>query len=249
MRWRSLAKALLKRRGYHIHPPTRSCTATKNPFADQQLLLGAGAKTIFDVGANVGQTTAEYRRSFPGASIFSFEPHAESFQQLNSLFRLDPHVHPVCLGLSDVPGQRSLYVNESSATNSLLSSVDATLAKNVSRADVTLTTLDEFRAQRNIETIDILKMDIQGAELLALKGAQRALDEQAICMVYLEAVFSRQYGGQPLFWEVSAFLAKYDFVLFDLYDLKHKRNGQLAWCDAVFLGPRIGREIDAETFY
>lgn len=249
MNLRTLAKKSLKRRGYELHAESRACTVLKDPFSDQKKLLPQHEeKIIFDVGANTGQTTKKYRALFPRSVIFSFEPHVESFDALSMTFAEDKAVYPVRSALSDKSGRRRFYVNESSLTNSLLPSVDITLARNLRTERVPVTTIDEFCKKQAIETVDILKMDIQGGELLALEGAHESLEKAAISLIYAEVLFAPQYEQQALFAQIIAFLSTYEYVLFDLYNLKHKQNGQLAWGDALFLGPRIGDAINRATF-
>ena len=106
--------------------------------------------------------------------------------------------------------------------------------KTIGQTNVTTETIDEFCNDHKIECIDILKMDIQGAELLALKGATKLLADKKIRLIYTEAYFRRQYNNQPLFHEISAFLAQYGYYLQDIYSPIYG-NGKIAWCDAIFL--------------
>jgi hypothetical protein len=77
-------------------------------------------------------------------------------------------------------------------------------------------------------------MDIQGAELLALKGAIKLLEEKKIGLIYTETYFRRQYNNQPLFHEISKFLADYGYYIQDIYSPIYGK-GSIAWCDAIFL--------------
>lgn len=59
--------------------------------------------------------------------------------------------------------------------------------------------------------IDILKMDIQGGELLALKGAQSLLEASRIRLLALEVEFKPLYKDQPLFWDICAYLYRFGY--------------------------------------
>jgi len=61
------------------------------------------AKTIFDVGANVGQTSKAYRRMFPSVEIWAFEPFQGNFEVLRRALP-DKQFHPALLALSDQVG-------------------------------------------------------------------------------------------------------------------------------------------------
>src|SRR5581483_11069677 len=63
------------------------------------------------------------------------------------------------------------------------------------------------------DSIDFLKLDIQGFELHALEGALDTLQRTAV--VHCEVEFTPIYSRQPLFYQVHDFLAKHDFVFID----------------------------------
>src|SRR5688572_22089633 len=85
------------RRGYDIHPIDPTC------WNDQQSLLSsAEVNTIFDVGANRGDVSAEYRALFPLSRVHCFEPMTEFAEALVERFKADSNieVHQMCLGAS-----------------------------------------------------------------------------------------------------------------------------------------------------
>jgi len=126
MSLRRLAKSFIRKAGYQIHPASRSCVL-QDPFIDQQALLSeVQVKTIFDVGANSGQTTSKYKALFPNATIYGFEPFAEPFMEMEREFGGDPAIRPVQLAVSEQCGRKGLFVNQSNLTNSLLASVETT---------------------------------------------------------------------------------------------------------------------------
>src|SRR5882724_4606588 len=85
----------------------------------QERMFRKGAKTIFDIGANKGTVTRQYREMFPGATIHAFEPHApfhESFRQNNPDMEI---VHLAELALAEKEGEADFYINANGDTNSL----------------------------------------------------------------------------------------------------------------------------------
>lgn len=89
-------------------------------------------------------------------------------------------------------------------------------------------------SENNLNHIHILKLDIQGSELNALKGAEKLLIEKKIDLVYTEAYFVQQYVDQPLFPEIAMYLLNRGYQLQDIYNPIYGK-GKLAWCDAVFV--------------
>ena len=244
MSLRRLAKSFIRKAGYQIHPASRSCVL-QDPFIDQQALLSqAQVKTIFDVGANSGQTTSRYRALFPDAMIYSFEPFAEPFMEMQREFGGDPAIRPVQFAVSDHCGRKDLFVNQSSLTNSLLASVETTgVYENVGTTEVDVTTIDDFCKRETVADIHILKMDIQGGELMALRGARQMLATKRIHLIYSEVLFAPLYKSQAQFYEICELLFEFSYSLFDFYNLVHMENGQLAWGDAIFLSPQIRAAI------
>jgi Methyltransferase FkbM domain len=107
--------------------------------------------------------------------------------------------------------------------------------------DIDATTLDELAESEEWDRIDILKMDIQGAELSVLKGGVKLLTAGAIDLLCLEVEFVQLYEGQPLFWQIAAYLNEFGYRLYRVYDWQHDldRPNRLCWADAIFISPRL----------
>lgn len=84
--------------------------------------------------------------------------------------------------------------------------------------------------------IDLLKLDIQGYELEALKGCGKLLDH--IKIITTEIEFVTLYDGQPLFGDIDVFLRSHGFRMLNLYELYTHPNGQLTAGDAVYLNSK-----------
>jgi FkbM family methyltransferase len=77
------------------------------------------------------------------------------------------------------------------------------------------------------------------------KGATRKLTEKRIRLIFTEVMFVAHYKGGCLFHEVSDFLSRYHYKLYNLYNLKRARNGQLRWGNAIFLNPQMQARIES----
>jgi len=89
------------------------------------------------------------------------------------------------------------------------------------------------------ETIDALKLDLQGFELEALRGLGRRLGE--VRAILTEVELAPLYDGQPLFADVDLFLRAQGFRLFHLYELWSHPDGQVTAADALYLNERFFR--------
>jgi FkbM family methyltransferase len=159
------------------------------------------ANIIFDVGANVGAFATVMARLGRGASVFCFEFSPETAEQLrrnikaNNLSNVSVHQ----VALSD-KGGTALFSNSQrdSATNALVSVPSET------SISVQTATLDSFLSEHGISEVDFVKIDVEGAEPLVLRGAKQSLKSRAIKLALIELCPGN--------------LAKFGFSLADLFD-------------------------------
>jgi len=130
-----------------------------------------------DVGAHLGLFSVMMgQRVGPQGKIFSFEPTPNTFKVLTrvvSLNSLAPWVSCFNLAVSNDDGQIDFFVdqNEGSNANSLVSRPD----KARKTVKINTTTLDTFVSTHGIAHVDLIKIDVEGAEHSALLGALNTL--------------------------------------------------------------------------
>ena len=128
--------------------------------------------TVFDLGANVGivSTLAAKR----GAEVYAFEPNPDCFRRLlKSTLKnhLEARTHAFNVALGAEVGKGSLQVVRGGTTGGTV----VTGAGGEQARRVSVTTLDQIVAAVGISRIDLLKIDVEGAEADVLRGAERAL--------------------------------------------------------------------------
>jgi hypothetical protein len=94
---------------------------------------------------------------------------------------------------------------------------------------VALAPLEAFVSARELDAPSLLKVDVQGFELEALKGCAALLDRFAA--VYVEGSFERLYADQPLADEVLAHLAERGFGLRGVYNAVYDGRGRTVQAD------------------
>lgn len=198
-----------------------------------------GELVVFDVGANIGNYAKKVVAIANKVHLHCFEPFAESFQMLQT----NSNNYSITfnqLALSDVNGVKEFHLNSFSETNSLLKSVRTGLQSldngMQEKAVITVSTktIDSYCEENNIHKIDVLKIDVQGAELLVLKGASEMLEQNKIRLIRVETIFEKLYEDQSDFSDVFTFLQnkKYHFQGFgDTIYI----NKKLMWADAFFI--------------
>lgn len=241
--FKSLIRASLGRAGYRII----RATTLPDPYDSQhRLLRDCSNPIIFDVGGNRGDTSERYLKLFPNAIIHTFEPLPSLASQLRERFQTHSRVHVVQCALADEEGTAPFHVNPSDVQSSLLPLTDSgerAYLQPTETIDVPINTLDAYCAREHIQTIHILKMDIQGAEYKALCGARELLSAGRISSIYLECWFVPHYQNSATFHEIAALLSSFEYCVFDLFDLTRDSNGQLVKVDALFISRDIQQQL------
>ena len=255
LRSKDIINALFATLGYRVEPiRTKNTphTLASDPFLAQQGLierLGIKSPIIFDVGANKGDTAAEYLSLFPNATVYCFEPFPETLDLLNQRFAGNEHVAIVPKAVSTEAGTTTFFVNHAAATNSLLPRPAKSKrfypknARSKGEIEVQTIDLDSYCHGLDIDRINILKLDIQGGELMAIGGAERMLGEQCVDVVYCEIQFAPLYEGAAQFDGVWVKMRELGYSLFDIYDLHRSAGGQIVYGDAMFVSQRVKEQV------
>lgn len=243
---KNIKKAIKKLLGkFGISPYVYFTYKYNKPLEIKKKIFNKDEIVIFDVGAYDGRSALEYLKVFPKSKIYSFEPTKKSFEKLNKNFGIHSNITIFNTALSDFKGETDFYINNSGLTNSLLKLSDTRINNEVfnlkekTTEKVVVTTLDFFSEEMNIDKINILKIDVQGAELKVLKGAEALLKDKRIDALFIEVEFIKLYADQPLFHDISSFLYQYDYHLYSLYNLTSSKEGQMVYGDALFLSSEI----------
>ena len=237
---------IFQRLGYQI---SRIGTAAIDVFTLQSQLIKAEKPVIFDLGAHVGGVTKVYLEQFPHASIYCFEPFPEAFQRLSNNTKDDVGVRCFETAVSEAQGTAVFNSNLSAATNSLLPTDERGasfwgegLLQTSSQFEVNTTTLDAFCSEQDIAHIDILKIDVQGAEFSVLKGAGGMLKKQQISLIYTELIMCPTYKGQHKLHEYLSYLDSLGYEFLDFFNQVRSQN-QLIQADVVFLSTEYKKSI------
>jgi FkbM family methyltransferase len=221
----------------------------------QQLFDKDASITIFDIGACEGENSVRYGRQFPNATIYCFEPipdnlrltrkHIDEFQVTN--------VRPFDICLSDRDGKAEFHVSSGhpedkavdwdfgNKSSSLLEPGTKLRAHSWLKFENTLEVrtmrLDAFMEAHRVSLVDFVHMDVQGAELLVLRGAGSGLSQ--ILNIWLEVEAVPLYQGQPLKSDVEQFFASQGYV--KLIDTVGKVDGDQFWSRKDWLVGKMGK--------
>jgi FkbM family methyltransferase len=208
-------------------------------FGLQHLPAGATlAGLVIDAGANRGDFTAVIRRLEPESRVLAIEPIPQERSGIERRFADDPRVVVDGHALSASPGAATLNITSHSVHASLLPAVEDTMAIYGDGADVVAQVEVETAPLDDLvdEPVKLLKIDVQGHEIPALRGAEKTLVRTDV--VLLEVLFQSHYEGDSSFFELDTFMREAGFVLCGM-SIPNEFGGRVLWGDACY------RRIDA----
>ncbi len=163
--------------------------------------LGAfNLQTVLDVGANAGDWASAAWRLLPGATIHAFEisPDTSALLRTN-IERIvsDGRVIVNDIGLSDRAATVPIYQlpSDSTTTSTQAFILDAQTRGEPIVLEAQVIRGDDYLRTHSIEHVDLLKVDVEGAEKSVLDGFSGALDRDAISMIQLEYGWPNAYAG------------------------------------------------------
>ncbi len=178
--------------------------------------------TFVDVGANVGlySAIALSTEGFRG-KILCIEPHGESREYLEKTLSHNrfkcPDLNIVISGkaASNNEGKGFLYQNSSNKGDNRLYS-DSTLGQ---REEVEVSRIDKICMDSGIESINFIKIDVQGAEQKVIEGAKNVINNSKNCIILSELW---PYGLSKCGATVGSYTSMLQGLGFSLYELKKK---------------------------
>ncbi|MDY6806539.1 MAG: FkbM family methyltransferase [Cyanobacteriota bacterium] len=169
---------------------------------------------VIHIGAYEGEEIQAYREMGIEKVLF-VEANPEVFDRLQEKMAAMPEVRVANYAICDRSGSVELHVAANEQSSSILSannqSEQNVYTREISKVTVEAKTLDNLLAELNLspEDFNLLNIDIQGAELLALRGASNAL--QFVEGINIEVNYEEIYRGCPLIEDIDEFLEKAGF--------------------------------------
>lgn len=198
-------------------------------------------KVVFDIGACDGVEGIAFATLLPNCQVYSFEPSSQNQLRCSKNYAtLDPEVryrvHLVSAALGETTGAVTFHAidedrarevgNVNYGMGSLLEIVDPRVLPwelNVQKTvEVNGYRLDDWCSYNQIEKVDAIWMDVQGAELMVLKGATSMLENVEVIMT--EAGIQPYYHGHTMKADIDEFLFKNGFVELTEASLNHAQG-------------------------
>ena len=200
---------------------------------------------IFDVGAHHGQSIKFFKKLYPDAEIFSFEPQKTSYEILKRRVAKWRYkgISTYQFGLGDLTKTIDFHESVLSETSTfVLPDKDSLYLKRKNRflfqkrvnlfklVSTNITTLDDFVSKNKVNMIDILKIDVEGFEFKVIQGASLTLTQNKINILQIEN--QRNDMRQNDYFAIDTFLRErhYSKVMEirhpfgNFYELLYKRD-------------------------
>lgn len=229
--------------------------------------LLSGAPVCLHVGASDGRHSYVMTKVAPQARIYAIEPSAFSYAVLKTLLawhRIGDRVTPVYAAVGDKVGEMLLVTPRklSGRMGRAYAYISKTAPAGKARPDLEdmgvevqktpVVTLDSFCAERGIDHVDFIRMDIEGAELMALEGATGLLDRDrpTVLLEIHPAMLAQRFGGTAE--QVVQLFTRRGYRMFALNgDRLEERSTVvpgLPWKDYFFIHPTRAARLPDGVF-
>ncbi len=161
-------------------------------------------KVIIDAGANIGLTSFYFAIKYPNAKVFAIEPESSNFDFLLKNAKNYKNIIPLQYGIWSK--DRKLVVENPKGENW---SFMTKQVENMSQYDIDGISVKTLMSNYNIETIDIFKIDIEGAEEELFSKNEKFWLEKTKCIVL-------EIHNKKCRSAVENAMQKYGFVLISI---------------------------------
>lgn len=216
-----------------------------------------GNHIVLDLGSRNGWFIDCWRDWCPQAQVHAFEPDHPAAQSLIQRFANDQGVTINEVGVGESASTQTFNYFAGSAVSSSFLEPNQALWKKIKyqtgeleRREIEVITLDDYVGSRLIDNVYLVKIDIQGYELKALRGSRAMLSHTDYVLV--ESAIQPLYKGAATFTQVQEFMTEQGFHLMNLRAW-HLGDNVLIETDMLFrrngLEPSLNDELDSARYY
>ncbi|HEX3007040.1 MAG TPA: FkbM family methyltransferase [Bacteroidales bacterium] len=234
---KKIIKKLLDKFGYEIKK-----TDVIREAGDIEKLLqnlknrGLNCKSIMDVGANRTHWSRMAKRVYPLSRFYLIEPLKEMQEKLEAFCQEYKDSSYFLVGAGAKNEKMVFTIWDDLDGSSFLPPPDKKLKIIGKQRDVEIVTIDSLIETSKVDTPDLIKLDVQGFELEALKGASKTF---GITEVYVLEVSLFTFGDLPnfpIFSDVINFMLERDYVVYDFPGFRRRPfDMALGQCDVCFV--------------
>lgn len=199
---------------------------------------------IIDGGANVGDYSLMITKIIPGCKIYAFEPVESTYQKLLKNRNEHYNINPVMKGL--FKENCTMEINLFNADeHSSIYDIQGLPEKSNQKQTIELVRGDDFLIENNIDSIDFLKLDIEGAEYDALLGFENCIKSGKVKAIQFEYGYIN-ITTKKLLIDFYTFFEANDYIVGKIFPKKVEfRKYNFIYED--FIGPNFIAVKKSET--
>ncbi len=237
---KNLFKKSLQKLGYklikivpaHAGSPNRPPHASFSQVLEDLVARGFQSATILDVGANRADWSRIAKVVFKDSIFYLIEPQIEMEADLKNFCKANPGSKYFLCGAGSVDQSLTLTIWDDKAGSSFVPKEQDFFSYANEKRVVPIRTINSIISENTIEVPNLVKLDIQGFEIEALKGASDLFGKTEVFILEV-ALF--KFEGMPVFSEVVAFMESKGYVLYDFAGFSRRPyDGALGQCDVLF---------------
>jgi len=234
MNVKKVVRKFVNKFGYDIRQIAHGPSKTRTTMAESYSLLhgmGFRPKIVVDVG--VAKGTIELYTVFPDAFFVLIEPLKEFEPDLKSILKKYKGLY-VLAAAGATSGQVIFNVHNNHLEGSSLYKETMGIEADGCEITIPLIRIDDFLKESELNAPELIKIDVQGAELEALEGAQKTLLEAEV--VVLEVSLFEFMKGAPQLFDVVFYMKNHGFVAYDIiHGWNRPLDNALGQIDVVFV--------------
>ncbi len=203
-------------------------------------------RTIIDVGAAFGEWSKEVATLFPEATYILVEAVREYMPIIRHTTRTLSKVHIHNNAATSAKGPVTFFVHKDFVGSSLKTEHEEYNQKNSESRTVPGTTIDSLIEEHHSKGPYFIKIDVQGAEIDALKGAEKILP---LCAgILLEVSLIQAFKDGPILHDIVSYMKSKGFIAYDMYSFSYRpQDKALAQVDMIFV-PETSPLIKEKAF-
>jgi len=148
--------------------------------------------TIFDIGANVGLLTLPFAKQIPDGMVYSFEADSDNYSKLETNVKINnfKNVKTFHKAIQDDPNKKTITfykrraIDGDKLVNNGLSTLEKIDLHVVDSVEVGCSTIDNFVSENNVQSLDFIKIDVEGSEIKVLKGGIKTIQSRQPIILY-----------------------------------------------------------------
>jgi FkbM family methyltransferase len=170
---------------------------------------------VLDIGANIGAITIPLAASFPECRFYCFEPHPVIYKRLKTNIDLNQfvHVNAVQAAVSDQSGKLDFYA-QTDNLNMGLSSLVNVQNNPATKISVDCITLDDFFRAKEMPSISAVKIDVQGSEILVLKGMSALIRKHRPVLFFEHEDALHPHDAKEVKQQIVSFMEDHNYEMY-----------------------------------